>query len=406
MILSIESLTKDYTGFNGFREKILSAATLGLYAGTFRKKALNKISLELGNASKGEIVGIIGPNGAGKSTLLNILSGILKPTAGQIKFQGNVRSILELGVGFHSDLTALENVLYNGILWGYSKKFLLEKKDDLFSFAGLSGFESHPLNTFSTGMQMRLAFSLATLSYADMLLVDEALAVGDASFQQKGVRRFQSFREEGSLVIVVSHDIHMMVSLCDRMILLDQGRIVDFGNPSSVSERYMDLIAEHSHDNAQSAVLSDKNQFQAYLMDSRNRKRNLFFTKERVLFVFEFHSPAVLDQITVGIHINDARGIRVFGTNSRLLKFSGLQIGENETSIFKFSLTLNLGPGKYSAGFSVHRGLSHGTDCFFWEEGILDFEVEQTEEIGFEGISFLEPELKIEKANDASSDES
>ena len=396
MKLVIENLVKDFVGFKNTGEKFLSAASLGLYAGSGRFRALENIDLTAGDDASGEIIGIIGANGAGKSTLLNLLSGILKPTSGNIHFGGSVRSILELGVGFNGELTAVENVFYNGILWNYSREYLEKNIDSLFSFAGLSDYKFHTLNTFSTGMQMRLAFSLATLGSADMLLVDEALAVGDASFQQKGVRRFQEFREKGSLVVVVSHDIHMLVSLCDRMILMDKGKIILFDKPSRVAERYMDLIAESSRVDSSQEYVLQKESYSVSLIDSMNRNRSHFFTGESAGFILSLHPSEKLENITVGIHIGDSRGIRVFGTNSRLLDFNDLTVAADGEKKIHFNLKLNLGPGKYSAGFSVHRGLSHGSDCYLWEEGMIDFEVERTARAGFEGISFLDPEMVVE----------
>jgi len=396
MKLVIENLVKDFVGFRNTGEKFLSAASLGLYAGSRRFRALDDINITAGEDSSGEIIGVIGANGAGKSTLLNLLSGILKPTSGKIQFNGNVRSILELGVGFNGELTAAENIFYNGILWNYSREFIEKNIEALFEFAGLSDYKFHTLNTFSTGMQMRLAFSLATLGSADMLLVDEALAVGDASFQQKGVRRFQEFREKGSLVLVVSHDIHMLVSLCDRMILMDRGRVVLFDKPSRVAERYMDLIAESSRAESSQEYVIEKDSYSVSLLDSTGRNRSHFFTGEYAEFILSLHPAEKLEKVTVGIHVSDSRGIRVFGTNTRLLDFADLTFLETRDTKINFKLKLNLGPGKYSAGFSVHRGLSHGSDCYLWEEGMLDFEVERTAHEGFEGISFLEPEITIE----------
>lgn len=394
MMLRAEKIAKDYATFSSFGERLLASFTLGLRGPSRKFRALDGITFEAGSESSGEILGIIGPNGAGKSTLLRILSGISPATSGSVKFGGSVRSILELGVGFSPELTALENVYYNGRLWGYGGRQLLERAEEIFSFAGLEDYVSAQLKTFSTGMQMRLGFALATFERSDLLLVDEALAVGDASFQQKCIQRFLDYRGSGSVVIVVSHDINLLQSVCDRMLLLDRGNIVAAGNSQEVSEKYMHLIAERSFDET---LISGGGSVSSglELLDEAGRSRRLFFSGEKALFRVTARTDRDLSGMTFGLHISDSRGIRAFGTNTNILNLPGVDFKKGESRTAEFQVRMNLGPGLYSAGFSLHRGRSHGSDCHVWEESVLDFEVETKSGEGFIGMSYLEPSVKV-----------
>ncbi len=400
MKLEIKNLHKEYRIFTSFQQRLASAMTLGLYAGSVRYHALKGLDLSLGGDERGEIVGIIGPNGAGKSTLLRILAGNARPTSGSVKFAGAVRSILELGVGFSPELTALENIYYNGRLFGYDGRQLARAADEVLEFARLRDFARQPLKTYSTGMQMRLGFALASHQRSDLFLIDEALAVGDASFQQKCIERFRSFREQGSLIVVVSHDTSMLHSVCDRMILLDDGVVRAQGEPAMVVDSYMNLIAEKSFRDAGDARVLEDAEYELRLLDEQGRDRDVIFPGEPCILRLHLRPGAPIPDATVGIHISDSRGIRVFGTNTHLLA-PGKSIPEPgpENSLqVDFVLKANLGPGRYAAGCSVHRGRAHANDCFLWEEAVLDFEVEHGSGPDFEGLSFMEPELRIKQA--------
>ncbi len=199
--------------------------------------ALNDVSFDV---KKGETVGIIGNNGAGKSTLLKVISGILKPTGGKIKLSGKVVPMLELGSGFDFDLTGRENVFLNGAILGYSEEFLKEKFDEIVAFSELNEFIDVPMRNYSSGMIMRLAFSVASMVNPDILIVDEILAVGDAAFQEKSYRRMTELMSHGTTVLLVSHSIDQIRNLCDRVIWLDHGKVVEIGETQEVTQRYMD----------------------------------------------------------------------------------------------------------------------------------------------------------------------
>ena len=200
-----------------------------------KAKAVNDIDFEI---KKGEVVGIIGNNGAGKSTLLKVISGILTPTKGKVTLQGNVVPMLELGSGFDYDLTGRENIFLNGAILGYSERFLKEKYDDIVAFSELGEFINHPVRNYSSGMVMRLAFSIASMVNPDILIVDEILAVGDAAFQEKSYARMTEMMSHGTTVLLVSHNIDQIRRLCDRVIWLDHGNVVAIGDTNELCDRY------------------------------------------------------------------------------------------------------------------------------------------------------------------------
>lgn len=197
--------------------------------------ALNDVSFEI---KKGEVVGIVGNNGAGKSTLLKVISGILRPTKGNVELGGNVVPMLELGSGFDYDLTGRENVFLNGAILGYSESFLRSKYDEIVEFSELGEFIDIPVRNYSSGMVMRLAFSIASMVSPDILIVDEILAVGDAAFQEKSHNRMMELMSHGTTVLLVSHSIDQVRSLCDRVIWLDHGNVMAIGEANEICDRY------------------------------------------------------------------------------------------------------------------------------------------------------------------------
>lgn len=197
--------------------------------------ALSNVSFDI---QKGEVVGIIGKNGAGKSTLLKVISGILKPTSGSVEVHGTIVPMLELGSGFDHDLTGRENIFLNGAILGYSEEFLKKKYDEIVAFSELGKFIDIPLRNYSSGMLMRLAFSVATVVNPDILIVDEILAVGDADFQEKSKRRMLELMSGGTTVLFVSHSIEQIREMCDRVIWLEHGHVKMIGETNKVCDCY------------------------------------------------------------------------------------------------------------------------------------------------------------------------
>ncbi len=203
--------------------------------------ALQDVSFHI---QRGEVVGIIGNNGAGKSTLLKVISGILRPTKGSVETGGTVVPMLELGSGFDFDLTGRENIFLNGSILGYSEKFLNSKYDEIVEFSELQDFINTPVRNYSSGMVMRLAFSIASMVNPDILIVDEILAVGDAAFQEKSFARMTEMMSHGTTVLLVSHSIDQIRRLCDRVIWLDHGTIRAQGDVETICDQYEDFTSK------------------------------------------------------------------------------------------------------------------------------------------------------------------
>ena len=197
--------------------------------------ALRDINFEV---NTGEVVGIIGRNGAGKSTILKIISGIMKPTTGNVERYGNIVPMLELGSGFDMDLSGKENIFLNGAILGYSKEFLESKYDEILEFSELGDFIYSPIRNYSSGMLMRLAFSIATVVEPEILIVDEILAVGDENFQQKSRKRMMELMSGGTTVLFVSHNLWQIREMCDRVVWLEGGHVKMFGPVNEVCDAY------------------------------------------------------------------------------------------------------------------------------------------------------------------------
>jgi ABC-2 type transport system ATP-binding protein len=210
---------------------------------TFEERSVLKgISFEV---KKGEAVGLIGHNGCGKSTTLKLLTKIMYPDSGSIEMCGRVSSLLELGAGFHPDMSGRENIYINASIFGLAKKEIDERLEDVIAFSELEESIDHPVRTYSSGMYMRLAFSVAINVDADILLIDEILAVGDAGFQKKCFRRLKEIKEIGTTIVIVSHSMEQIEKNCDRSIWIHEGKIQAEGNPQEISVQYMDYMEEH-----------------------------------------------------------------------------------------------------------------------------------------------------------------
>ncbi len=193
------------------------------------------------SVDSGEMLGIVGRNGSGKSTILKIIAGVYTPTSGRVEVHGKIAPLIELGAGFHHELTGRENILLNGLLLGLTRSQILEREPQIIEFAELGDFIDAPVKQYSSGMYMRLAFSVATEVDPDILLIDEILAVGDTRFQQKCMDRIRQFRAAGKTIVFVSHELNSIRELCDRVLLIHRGELLEDGLPSDVIARYEEL---------------------------------------------------------------------------------------------------------------------------------------------------------------------
>jgi lipopolysaccharide transport system ATP-binding protein len=267
-VIRFENVSKEYPFYqsmaSGFKSFIFN---LPKNLRTLKKKrftALDKVSFEV---EKGETLGIIGRNGSGKSTILSIIAGVIRQDSGYVYTRGRISSLLELGAGFHPDLSGIENIILNGILMGNTKREMLKKIEEIVDFSELGDFIYQPLRTYSSGMYIRLGFSVAIHIEPDILLVDEAIAVGDVRFQEKCLTKIKEFREKGITTIIVSHDMSSIIELCDRVIWIDNGRVEKAGRPDVVVQEYLNSLDERSHPSLSSLEES--------LLDLDAKKSNL-----------------------------------------------------------------------------------------------------------------------------------
>lgn len=244
-IISIRNVSKK---FKIYQEKNLNIkyAALNFLKGKKSSKysefwALKDINLDI---KKGETIGIIGENGSGKSTLLKLITGILYPDTGDISKKGKIAALIEIGAGFHSELSGRENININASILGFSKKEIEANLEKIIEFSGLKKFIDNPIKTYSSGMYVRLGFSIAIHVNPDILLIDEVLSVGDESFQKKCFQKINNFRRQGKTIVLVSHDLATIERICSRVILIDKGKLVSQGNPLDVISRYHKLLYE------------------------------------------------------------------------------------------------------------------------------------------------------------------
>ena len=236
-MIKVEHVTMRFRMVNDNIES-LKETLIAFFSGKLKYEeftALEDVSFDV---KKGEVVGIIGKNGAGKSTLLKIISGVLKPTSGKVTANGNIVPMLELGSGFDPELTGHENIFLNGAILGYSEEFLKEKYDEIVEFSELGDFIHMPIRNYSSGMMMRLAFSVATVVCPEILIVDEILAVGDEGFQNKSKARMLELMSGGTTVLFVSHSIDQIEEMCDRVVWLDQHKVKMIGETKEVCSAY------------------------------------------------------------------------------------------------------------------------------------------------------------------------
>ena len=241
--ISVENVEKSFKIYKDkgytLKERILFFKSRNAYV---KNNILRGISFDI---EKGDILGIVGKNGSGKSTLLKLITKIIYPDSGSIKINGKVSSLIELGAGFHPDMTGRENIYINASIYGLTKKEIDSKLDTIIKFSELEEFIDSPIRTYSSGMYMRLAFSVAINVEAEILLIDEILSVGDANFQAKCFRKMQELKNSGITIVIVSHDLHTMEKLCNKVIWIESGKIKRNGIPNEVLKEYIEHTTEN-----------------------------------------------------------------------------------------------------------------------------------------------------------------
>jgi len=331
----------------------------------------------------GEAVGIIGRNGAGKSTLLKLLTGTTRPTCGQVRISGSLSALLELGMGAHMDFSGRVNAKMTCQMMGLTAGQAHALMDEIAEFSELGEYFDQPMRVYSTGMQVRLAFSAATAVRPEILIVDEALSVGDAYFQHKCIERIRGFREQGTTLLFVSHDPGAVKSLCERALLIDEGRIVKDGPADAVLDYYNARIARSTSEEEIEQVQgqggvstrSGHGQVRIESVEMEGEEGDpvrAVTVGGRVRIRCRIRLRRDMDDPTVGILIRDRLGNDVFGTNTFHLGAAAPSGRSGDELEALFSLVLNLGPGSYSLSVAVHPGDSHLIDnCDWWDRALV-----------------------------------
>jgi len=410
--IEVKELTKKYRSyskpFNRIKEK------LGFKSKGYYKEftALNHINFEI---EKGWTVGVMGPNGAGKSTLLKILAGIIEPTEGYVEVKGKVSSIIELGTGFHPEFTGRENISMSASLLGFTQDEIDEMYDEVIRFSELGHYIDMPVKTYSSGMFVRLAFSIAINVNPDILLVDEALAVGDAVFAHRCLSKIRELQKRGVTIFFVSHDVNIISLVCNYAMMLDRGNLIAQGNPKDVIHRYNVLIAErlstqpvsgsrgitfHDIGALQTGGGMLEQRFGTFeskivsirIFNSEGKETTKIVSGEKAKIRYEILFNANVDNPIFGVMIKNRIGQEIFGTNTYLKKIDTGCYLEGEKVFVDFDLPMNIGVGSYTISSAVH---TIGGHFFDYRVDAVVFEV--IGPIDCIGISRLDSQITFNK---------
>lgn len=362
--------------------------------------ALRDVSFEVRH---GEALGIIGHNGAGKSTILKLLAGVTAPTCGHALVKGRFAALIELGAGFHPDLTGRENVYLNGSILGLKRSELDRKLESIVDFAGIEKFMDTPVKRYSSGMQARLGFAVAAHVEPEVLLIDEVLSVGDFAFQQKCFKRMEEFRRNGIAIVFVSHNLNAIASLCSRAILLRTGEVVAAGTPMEVIDAYTKVeYTVVSDEEAAEITEMEHGRVSRHLevvgVDVRNeqgRSSRTFSSGERSTVVVGLRANRDVQEPIVGITVRNGAGVTVYETNTAFQKLRVGDVAQGEELTVSFSLSLELCESTYSVTVGVAP--TEGKVLFDWREGIVTFDVFSTQE--GTGIANLKAAISVDRTS-------
>lgn len=354
----------------------------------------------------GEAVGIIGINGAGKSTLLKMITGTTQPTTGEVRMTGRVAALLELGMGFHPDFTGRQNAFMAGQLLGYSVDEIAHLMPEIEAFAEIGDYLDQPVRVYSSGMQVRLAFSVATAIRPDILIIDEALSVGDAYFQHKSFERIREFRKQGTTLLIVSHDKQAIQSICDRAILLNAGRLAMEGEPEAVMDYYNALLADHQNQTVKQETTAD-GKVQTVsgtgeavvtdiaLLDAKGQRVEMVDVGQPVTLQIQVRTHAPIGRLVLGYGIKDRLGQVIYGTNTDLKKQVLNDVPADSCIRFDIAFPANLGPGTYSVQTALVSTDTHLVNNYEWRDLALLFNVVNINKPHFAGVAWLDPNIAI-----------
>ncbi|HEY0380001.1 MAG TPA: ABC transporter ATP-binding protein [Pyrinomonadaceae bacterium] len=411
-VLSVEGVSKQYRIYERPADRLKESLTRGRWKQHREFWALRDVSFEL---ERGTTTGVLGPNGCGKSTLLQIIAGTLDPTHGSVRHEGRVAALLELGAGFNPEFTGVENVFMNASLMGFSRAETERMLPEIEHFAEIGAFINQPVKTYSSGMYVRLAFAAAVSSMPQILLVDEALAVGDAVFQHRCMRRIREMQENGTTILFVSHDLAAVRALCSRAVLLHNGRVEALGQPTDVLNRYQKIIMAR-----EDAYESDQHEAEAVgeaegveeeeaddeavappagtyrhgdgsaeilrveLLDASRKPAEFVESGEAVQLRVRLRFGADEEAPVCGFLLRNRHGIHLYGTNTQLQRVDFGPVRRGEVVEVFFAFDCWLAPDTYSVTVAAHSldGVS-----FDWLDGALFFSV--VSPVAMEGVANL-----------------
>ncbi len=404
LAISVQNITKTYRIFGHPGDRIKQAMTFGLHQYNKEFTAIRDVSFSI---CRGESVAIIGLNGSGKSTLLQLLCGILKPTAGTVAINGGIAALLELGAGFNPEFTGRENVYFQGALMGLRKEEMDQRFDDIASFADIGIFIEQQVRTYSTGMYIRLAFSVAIHVKPDILMVDEALSVGDMVFQHKSKKRIQQLVDTGSTLLLVSHDRNMVTSSCNRCILLNKGQMLMDGLSSDIFDYYLALMTAKGNEQIQQNHLeSGRIQIKSgtgearvksiRLLDMDNKEANILDVGMPAVLEFIVHVHRPIPRLVLAFTIRDRLGHTILNTNTANLGERPKDVGPGAIFTFRFRFSANMGPGSYSVSTFLFSTDNRLTDNYDTCELSYFFKINNSTQPIFTGSLWLNPQLDVQ----------
>ena len=369
-----------------------------------QKWVLQDLSFEI---DQGESVALVGLNGAGKSTLLRMIAGVLQPSSGSLQVNGTLCAILELGLSFRQDLTGRENARMAGLLMGLSSAEIDGLMPQIEAFAEIGADFDRPMRTYSTGMLARVAFSVATARRCDVILVDEALSVGDAYFQQKSFARLREYRAAGSTLVLVSHDKAAVQSICDSVLLLDGGRLVARDAPAPMFDLYNALIAGESAASVErSPSIGGATRLRSgsgearvtgvALCDAQSGAHlSVCEVGQAVVLKIDVAVEQALERLVLGFSIRDRLGNVVFGTNTHHTGQALHALEAGRRLQFALHMPLNIGAGRYSISTALVDGPTHLGANFEWVDHAHEFDVVMGAASMFEGAAWLSPRIEV-----------
>ena len=388
-VIKVEGVSKHYRLSGGAGS--LKSLVLDLLRGGRRARTLRALDDVNFSVERGETLGIIGANGAGKSTLLALLTGTIEPTSGSIRTEGQMSSLLELGAGFHPDLSGRENVFLYGAIMGLSRKQMQERFDAIVEFAELEEFIDQPVKHYSSGMYVRLGFAVAVEVNPDILLIDEVLAVGDATFQKKCLDKMSEFREQRKTMLIISHDLPTIQKVSDRILLLDRGKVLWLGDPKKTVENYRGLTRKrHAEVYQREWGTGEVRITGVTFRDSDGTETDVFEWGGGLRAVVHYEAEERVEDVVFGFAISDSSGRIVHGSNTQV---EGITVPPlRGTGSIELNLAeLPMAKGSYMFSFSVHS--SDHTQNYHRLDNCFPIAVECDKE--FEGYTYMPSSWRV-----------